>query len=125
MNHTLTKYLIIASLLLAGCAARIHPGAANSFDSTTYDTLIVTHNVIESTKADLAAGKFTGTLAANVKTALNALIEAYDVADQAYLTYHSAAAAGNATPTDQATLQVKINTMTNATTTLTSAKGGM
>jgi len=121
----LTSGLLIFTLLLSGCAARIHPGAANSFDSTTYDTLIVTHNVIESTKADLAAGKFTGTLAVNVKMALNRLIQAYDVADTGYLAYHAAAAAGNATPTDQGALQVKVNDMTNATTTLTSAKGGM
>jgi hypothetical protein len=119
--------MLVAVLLIAGCAAQhpIHPGAANQFDSTSYDTLLVAHSVIESTKADLAANKFPDALAAKVKQSLNVLIQAYDVADTAYLSYHASAIAGKATPADQTALQTKLNDVGNATTALTSAKGGM
>ena len=75
-------------------------------------------------KADLAANKFPPAIAAKVKAALNVLIESYNVADTAYLAYHGAALAGTATPADQTALQDKLNTVSNATTALSSAKGG-
>src|SRR5271157_2963660 len=95
--------LLATLLLLAACsAAKIHPGSPNAFDSATYDTLVTTHSVIESTKTDLAANAFPASISANVKTALNALIQAYDVADTAYQAYHSSALAGTATTAQQA-----------------------
>jgi len=48
-------------------------------------------------------------IAAKVKAALNILIESYNVADMAYLSYHGAALAGTATLADQAALQTKLN----------------
>lgn len=123
-RYAILAMLIFSTALFGGCAARpIHPGAANPFDSTSYDTLIVTHSVIESTKADLAANKFSATLAPKVKDALNYLIQAYDVADTAYLSYHAAAIAGTATAADQAALQAKISNVSSATVALTAAKG--
>ena len=78
------KYLPLL-LVICGCAAHpIHPGTANAFDSSTYDTLTITDSVIQSTKADLSAGKFPASIAQNVKTALNILITSYDVLDMAY-----------------------------------------
>lgn len=118
--------VLLILLSFSGCAARpIHPGAANQFDSTAYDTIFIAHNVIESTKADLAANKFPASIATNVVTALNKLVTAYNLADQAYLAYHNAALGGTATPAQQAALQSNINDVSNAVSSVASAKGGV
>lgn len=117
--------LALAVLFLAGCAARpIHPGAANQFDSTTYDTLITAESVIDSTKTDLANNAFPANVAATVKTAVNGLITAYDALDTSYQAYHAAALAGTATAAQQADVTTKSNQVTAATQALTSAKAG-
>lgn len=134
----------IAAIALVGCAAHvIHPGTANSFDSTTYDTLMLTDNVIQSTKADLAAGKFPASIAGNVKTALNALIVAYNVADIAYCdpqstspgttlgslqcspaSYHATVnSAAGATAAQQAAVANALAQVNTATAALATAKG--
>jgi hypothetical protein len=131
---------LLLVLLLAGCAAR-HSGTANTFDSGTYDALLTTDSVIQSTKTALAQGQFPASILGNVKTALNDLIAAYDAADLAYCgvpvagtttgtlscapgSYHAAAMAGTATPAQQAAVQADVNAVTTATAALTSAKGG-
>jgi len=114
---------VLVALLLISCAAtQIHPGSPNAFDSATYDTLVATHSVIESTKTDLAANSFPASISANVKTALNALIQAYDVADTAYQAYHSSALAGTATTAQQAAVSSAITQVNTSTTNLTNAK---
>jgi hypothetical protein len=114
---------LIAVLILAGCAARpIHPGAANKFDSDSYDAVLVAHSVIETTKTDLANGAFPASIAGTVKTALNALIASYDLADSAYLAYHSAALAGTATTAQSTAVTNALNDVNVKTTALTSAK---
>lgn len=119
--------LVLAVLLLGGCKTQgyvQHPGAVNAFDSQSYDSLLVTHSIIETTKADLAANKFPATISANVKTSLNNLITAYDVADSAYLAYHAAAVQGTATTAQATDVSNKIQVVTNATTHLNMVKGG-
>jgi hypothetical protein len=122
------KLLLAVSLsaaLLTGCAARqIHPGAANSFDSQVYDALIVSHSVIETCKADLANGVFSPTLAPKIKTALNDLIKAYDVADTVYQAYHTAAMAGTATTAQATAVSDAIQNVNNSTSALAAAKAG-
>jgi hypothetical protein len=124
-------------LLLCGCAAHpIHPGTANSFDSGAYDTLSVADSVIQSTKTDLAANKFPASIAGNVKSALNGLINAYDIADTFYCgqpvgtplacapnSYHAMAMAGTATPAQSTQLTNDINSVNTATASLSVAKG--
>jgi len=132
------KRLLPALLLfLCGCAAHpIHPGTANAFDSGAYDTLSVTDSVIQSTKVDLAANKFPASIAGNVKAALNALINAYDIADNFYCgqpvgtpltcqpnSYHALAMAGTATPTQNSQLQNDLNQVSSASAALVTAKG--
>lgn len=99
------KRLVLAlglAVLIAGCAARpIHPGAANKLDSNAYDAVLLYHDAIESAKADVTAGSFP----ANAKPVLNKLIDAYNVLDGAYLTYHAAAAKG----TDTAAMQQAVS----------------
>jgi hypothetical protein len=117
------RALLAFALVLAGCAAHvIHPGAANAFDSSAYDSVLVAHSVIETTKTDLANGAFSASIAGNVKAALNALIKSYDIADSAYIAYHNAALAGTAT-TDQSNAVTAALANVNAkTSALTSAK---
>lgn len=110
--------------LLAGCAARVtHPGAVNQFDSNAYDVVLITHGVIEDTKTDLAANAFPASIAGNVKTALNDLIKAYNVADTSYKAYHNAAVAGNPTAAQIADVQGALQDITTKTTALAAAKG--
>lgn len=76
---------LVLILLLASCAAHVqHPGTANAFDSDAYDTLLVAHSVIESTKSDISAGSFGANILPAVKTALNGLIDAYNTLDTIY-----------------------------------------
>lgn len=131
-------------LLLAGCAAQVqHPGTANKFDSSAYDVLLVAHSVIESTKSDISSGAIPANILPGVKTALNGLIDAYDLLDVAYCnpqavmpttgaatlqcasgSYHSLAMAGTATPAQSAALQVQINSVNAQTAALASARKG-
>jgi|HubBroStandDraft_1064217.scaffolds.fasta_scaffold03153_12 hypothetical protein len=113
-------------LLLMGCAKNTStpiPGAANTFDSQSYLSLVTADSVIETTKADLAAGKFPASIAGNVKTALNALIQSYDVANPVYVAYHNAALAGTATTAQQTAVTTALSDVTAKTSALTSAKG--
>ena len=103
-----------------------HPGSVNAFDSNSYDVLMVSKATIDQTKTDLAAGQF-GNITANVKTALNDCIQAYNVADVAYTAYHTAAVASltsAATTQAQATLNTALANLNTATNTLTSVKTG-
>lgn len=117
------KLSLIAVLLLAGCAARpIHPGAANSFDSKSYDAVLVAHSVIETTKADLTNNAFPASIAGQVKTALNDLIKGYDIADTAFQTYHQAALAGKATTAQSAAVSSALTDLQTKSAALTAAK---
>lgn len=114
------RKLILLAVLLCGCAvAVVHPGAANSFDSQSYDALLVAHSVIESSKADLASGK----LPVTAKPALNDLISAYDAADTVYLIYHAAAINGTATPDQMSAVTAALTAVNTKTSALSSAKG--
>jgi len=116
--------VLMLAVALSGCAAaKIHPGSPNAFDSKSYDSLVVAHSVIESTKADLANNAFPASIAGNVKTALNDLITAYNAADTAYQAYHQSALAGTATAVQQQAVQNALNNVSTATNALTAAKG--
>jgi hypothetical protein len=119
------RFLVLAlALSLSSCSAqKIHPGSPNAFDSASYDALIATHSVIESTKTDLANNVFPVSIAGNVKTALNDLVAAYNAADTAYQTYHASALAGAATVAQQTALQNALTNMSTKTTTLSTTKG--
>lgn len=132
------RLIPILLMFLCGCAAHpIHPGTANAFDSGAYDTLSVADNVIQSTRNDLAANKFPASIAGNVKTALNGLINAYNIADTFYCgqpvgtpltcapgSYHALAMAGTATPAQSTQLTNDLNQVNTSTAQLTTAKAG-
>jgi len=130
------KLSLMIALLSIGCANTIlHPGTANQFDSAVFDTLSTADNVIDTTRTDLAAGKFPASISPSVKSALNGLITAYNLADTFYCgapigtscqpsSYHSLVNAGNATPAQtqqMSQLQANVN---SATTNLSAATGG-
>jgi hypothetical protein len=77
----------------------VHPGSANTFDSTTYDALVTIQGAIEQAKI--------GVTDAN-KPLLNKIIAGYNAAESAYTTYHQAALAGNATAAQQTALQNQV-----------------
>ena len=117
---------MVICAVLTGCSQNPKPvvGAANQFDSDSYLTLVTADSVIQQTKAALAANSFPASIVGNVKTALNGLITAYDVADTTYIAYHTAALAGTATPQQQAAVTSSLTSVQAATTTLVTAKGG-
>jgi hypothetical protein len=109
MKHITVILAVALTLSLGGCAkqpgatiAPIHAGAANSFDSVTYDALVSAQAAIEQAKVGIAASK---------KALLNTVIKSYNVAESAYSVYHAAATAGTATPAQQADLQAKLTTL--------------
>lgn len=137
---------LVLILLLAGCGATHvqHPGTANAFDSDVYDTLLVAHSVIESTKSDIAAGSFGANVLPAVKTALNILIDAYNDLDTIYCnptsggiaatgianlhcsagSYHALAQAGPPPIALQNQVQTAESRVKSATVSLATAKKG-
>ena len=83
----------IAAVLLvltAACTAhyKLHPGALNTADSAAYDTLLIAEAAIDQARAENQTRPFS----AKAKDALNALVQSYNVARQAWLTYRGAVA---------------------------------
>lgn len=115
---------VLAVVLMSGCAAHVnHPGSANTFDSDTYDTLLVTNATITQTKVELTQGAFSADQVPLVKTALNTLITAYDEADTVYIVYHTAALAGTATTDQQTAVTAAITKVNSAASALVSVRG--
>jgi|SRR5579859_554767 len=132
--------VLLLAVTFLGCAARpIHPGTANAFDSSVYDSLLVTHSVIESTKTELSNNSFSASITPNVKAALNKLITIYNDTDTLYCnppagagptdscaptSYHALAVSGQSTTTLDAQMRAKANDMNSAVSALAAAKGG-
>lgn len=92
---------VLAGVMMAvgGCnKAALHPGAIDSFDSSTYDALIVAQATIEPLRADFE----DGAIAPSTKPNLNAAIESYNVAEVAWQAYHAGGA-------NQAALQTALD----------------
>ena len=122
MKHLVLVVALAVSLF--GCASasyKPHPGAINLLDSQAYDVLISTHAVIEQTKADLAGGVWSASIASKVKTVLNTgVVPAYNALDVTYQAYHNAN-----NPTDPGTaVQTAVANVTNQTAALSAAKVG-
>lgn len=113
MQHQLWSLLLVLAVLsTAACAAHYkpHPGALNTVDSAAYDTLLVAEAAIDQARVD----NQTSPLPDQAKNALNTLIDSYNVARTAWLTYRGAVATN--TPSDQYFQQLTKNLMdlTNA-----------
>jgi len=114
-------------LAFAGCGLKAQapiPGAVNQFDSDTYLTLSTAKGAIDQAKAELTANAFSGTVATNVKTAINVAVSTYNTADITYQAYHQAALAGTATATQQTAVTAALANLNTAVTSITTAKVG-
>jgi len=87
------------------------PGSVNTFDSSTYQSLRVAHDIAKSLSDQAAAGKYHPT--PQEKVVINQFIADINVADTVYKAYHAGAAtqaqmqtALTKVQTDQATLPV-------------------
>jgi hypothetical protein len=85
-------WITVALLLLAAaCTAhyKLHPGALNTTDSAAYDTLLIAEAAIDQARAENQTRPFSG----EAKETLNRLIQSYNIAREAWLTYRGAVAA--------------------------------
>jgi hypothetical protein len=125
MNRNAVRYIsLILILYIVGCASatyKPHPGAINLLDSQAFDVLVSTKAVIDQTKADLAGGTWSATIATKVKTVLNSgVIPAYNVLDTTYQAYHLAAVASD----PGTAVQSAMNNVSAQLSTLAAAKAG-
>ena len=111
--------LLVAVLVLAAAACathyKPHPGAINIADSAAYDTLLVAEAAIDAARTR----NQTHPLPAEAKDVLNRVIQYYNVARDAWLTYRGALATN--TPSDQYLQQLTRN-LTDLTGALESLK---
>ncbi len=85
-------WITVALLVLAAaCTAhyKLHPGALNTTDSAAYDTLLIAEAAIDQARAENQTRPFS----AEAKETLNRLIQSYNIAREAWLTYRGAVAA--------------------------------
>lgn len=93
-----TALLLSLTLMIAGCkATKVStpppPGAVNAMDETLYQSLSAAQAALNSLKASEPTTP-------QIKPALNQAINAYDLAEVAYQTFHAALVAGqNPDPT--------------------------
>jgi len=79
-----TAGMLVLLLAVSACGLRtMSPGAMSQFDSDAYATLIVTQQLIESSKEALAAGD----LPEGVREPLNILIDSYNATRSLWLLY--------------------------------------
>jgi len=84
-------FIIPALFAATACAGHysVRPGALNRTESAAYDTLLIAETVIDQAKADDDAGR----LPSGTNRVLGTLIQSYNIAREAWLTYRSAVAA--------------------------------
>ena len=83
--------ILLAVLLLASCAAMpLRQGAVNRADDSAYSVLLITQAVIDQVRAEIAAGS----LPEGLRPGLMRLIDSYNIARSAWLTYRNAVKAG-------------------------------
>lgn len=119
-KRTLYGSIAVLMLLLGGCVKtyKVHPGAANTFDSQAYDSLIIAKAGIDQTKIEMQTNP------AIPKDEVNQAVAAYNAARAAYLVYHDAALNGASNLTQfQTDLQNALNALTAALGKVQQAKG--
>ena len=106
--------IVLAVSLAIGCANgayKVHPGAGGYVSgaatplqtgiSQAYDTLAAADAVIDQTRADFLANKFPASVMPKIHDTFNAVVLAYDTADNAWLALNQAASTGG-TPSQDA-----------------------
>src|SRR5712691_5906930 len=85
-------WITVALLVLAAaCTAhyKLHPGAINTTESAAYDTLLIAEAAIDQARTENQTRPFS----TEAKETLNRLIQSYNIAREAWLTYRGAVAA--------------------------------
>jgi hypothetical protein len=110
---------LIGTFVLAvmlGCAAHTVkapvPGALNSFDADSYQTLMTAQATLNSLKS-------TAATTPSLKPILNQAISSYDVAETAWQAYHAAASTAT-----QAALTTSLSDLNTKVSTLQAAAAG-
>lgn len=103
MHNRRTSYALIVALLITitACSSTpkpvtLPPGAISQFDATSYEALMGAQAVLNSIKSDLSK------LPPAAKPALNKAIASYNIAENAWQTFH----AGKATDPNTVTLAI-------------------
>lgn len=115
MKQVITKVLANAALAtamtwaLAGCQyggkpQTLPPGAINTFDSDAYNTLVTAQGALSQAKKDFGSDPAA-------KTPLNTAIDAYNIAEHTWKTYH---AAGGGDTADSQILQQELSALVAA-----------
>jgi hypothetical protein len=106
----LAAYLALPLCLMTGCKTAttttppLAPGALNSFDQTSYQTLMAVQAAYNSL---LGSYKANPTGLANLKAPLDQIAQDYNLAELAWQTYHAAATAANQTAVTSALTKVQ------------------
>lgn len=88
-QHQVSIVLVAVLLLLTcACAGRFtaHPGAVNKTDSAAYDALLIAETTIDQTRMYIEDGE----LPPDSKELFNALVQAYNLTRESWLTYRGA-----------------------------------
>ena len=97
--------LVIYLAIVNGCAKyQPHPGSVDTFDSKTYDTLLVAQASLDQAKQQYAAGTISGDTA---KTAINKAGEVYNLTRDAWNTYRGLRSQGQ----DATSAVAKVNAL--------------
>lgn len=112
-SEILACAILIASLVgfttsVVGCkqvAASLPTGALNTFDADSYESLMVAQATLNTLKADAPAIEVS---VPQFKTVLNQAIADYNIAENAWQTYHDGGANGPAVTTALSTLATDI-----------------
>jgi hypothetical protein len=105
-------WLLLLPLSVTSCTAHysIHPGALSKIDSVAYDALLIAETTIDQARQEYQAGH----LPAEAKEALDALIDSYNVARDAWRIYRAAIANNVPSPIDFDQLTKDLLDLTNA-----------
>lgn len=123
MQTQRTKSYMVAALLIAlllsGCVKQgtvLHPGQLNNFDGQAYDTIITLRGAMQQASVEVLNYPM-------YKDQVNQAIIAFNALQGSYITYHKAAAAGTATPAQQAAITQGIANLTATIAKLETAFG--
>jgi len=113
---TILSVLILA-LFSTGCWLHYtsHPGALNTFDSKTYDSLLTAQAALDKAKAEYADGTISGD---KVKAAINKAGEVYNELRDDWLAYRTLESSGKDTASMIATINAIIPQVSQAITDL-------
>jgi hypothetical protein len=107
----LALLLILPVMTVSACHGyAVHPGSLNQVDSAAFDTLLVAEAAIDQARIEYNAG----TLPASSKTPLDALVKAYNVARESWLTYRGAISTSQPTQIYLDQLTKNLNDLTAA-----------